>query len=72
MREVSMVKSATLLAALGVAGAITLWSQMAAVNGTAGAATISPRELHALAHLEGLPLEHFEDYSLVFSTVAKK
>jgi uncharacterized membrane protein YgdD (TMEM256/DUF423 family) len=70
--EVIMLKTTALVVALGAAGAIALSLQMAAVKNSASEPTISPQEVHALAHLEGLPVQHFEDQSLIFPTLAKK
>jgi hypothetical protein len=61
-----MMKIAMLVAALGVAGAIVLWSKSPAVHVSPSAQSISIQELHALAHLEGLPIQHFEDQTFVF------
>ncbi len=67
-----MAKIAVGAVALGVAGAIMLWSKSPAVDGSSSVEMISPQELHALAHIEGLPIQHFEDSSLIFPALAKK
>jgi len=67
-----MLKITLLAVTLGIAGAIALSSQIPAVKETARAPTISPQEIHALAHLHGLPIQHFEDHSLIYPTLAKK
>ena len=58
------------------AGAIAIWLSSGGNSATEtgirsvsppSAATISIWEMHNLAHLENLPVQHFEDQSLVFS-----
>jgi hypothetical protein len=61
-----MMKIAMFLVALGVAGVIVLWSMSPTVHVSPSAQRISIQELHALAHLEGLPVQHFEDHTFVF------
>jgi len=62
-----MMKIAMLVVALGIAGVIVLWSKSPAVHVLSPSAqSISIQELHALAHLEGLPIQHFEDQTFVF------
>jgi hypothetical protein len=61
-----------ILVAVAIAGAIGLWSQMPTVPEIGRASTVSAQELHALAHVEGLPVADFEDYSLIYPAVAEK
>jgi hypothetical protein len=61
-----MMKIAMFVGALGIAGVIVLWSKSPAVQVSPSAQSISIQELHALAHLEGLPVQHFEDQSFVY------
>jgi hypothetical protein len=67
-----MVKVVTIVVALGLTVAIGLWSKSSAVNGSPTVQTISIQELHALAHLEGLPIQHFEDKSVIYPALAEK
>ena len=65
-----MLKISMLLVALGIAGGIVLWSRSPSVIGSPTATKMSIQEIHALAHQENLPVQEFEDQSLVYPTVA--
>jgi hypothetical protein len=65
-----MPKTVTLVAALAVVAAALLWAVSPTVTGTATAESVSVQELHALAHLDALPIQDFDDMSVVY-TVAK-
>jgi len=66
-----MAKLSTLVVALAALSAIVLWGKSPAANRSPNADRISPQELHALAHLEGLPL-HYEDQSLIYPARAEQ
>jgi hypothetical protein len=66
-----MMKIAMFFITLGVAGVIVLWWKSPAVQVSPRAQSISIQELHALAHLEGLPIQHFEDQTFVFVAEAQ-
>jgi hypothetical protein len=57
--------------ALGIVGALLGWSSSEAVIGSPPS-HISIQEMHALAHLEGLPVQHFEDAGVSYPVVAQK
>ena len=61
-----MTKTAMLVIVLGIAVGFVLWAFVPEIKGRS-TANISIQELHALAHQEGLPVQQFEDQSLVFS-----
>jgi hypothetical protein len=61
-----MTKTAMLVIVLGFAVGFVLWSFAPELKGRSTAPNISIQELHALAHQEGLPVQQFEDQSLVF------
>jgi hypothetical protein len=61
-----MMKIAMLVVALGIAGGIVLWSKSPTVPVSPSAQSISIQDLHALAHLESLPVQQFEDQTFVF------
>jgi hypothetical protein len=50
----AMMKTAMFVVAVGIAGAIVLWSMSPTVHVSPSAQSISIQELHALAHLEAL------------------
>jgi hypothetical protein len=55
------------------AAAIMLWSQSPSIARPVGPiGTMSLQELHTAAGVNKLPIEDFEDQSLVFSTVTKR
>jgi hypothetical protein len=73
-----MTKITTLVVALG-AGAIMLVSMLPTGSGspsatpmTLNATPMTLQELHALAHLEGLAVQDYQDESLVYPTLAKE
>jgi hypothetical protein len=61
-----MAKLSTLVVALAAVSAIMLWSKSPAGNRSPNAVRISPQELHALAYLDGLPIQDDEDQSLIY------
>jgi hypothetical protein len=62
-----MSKTAMLVIALGIAVGFVLWSFAPEIKGQSTARNMSIQELHALTHQEGLPVQQFEDQSLIFS-----
>jgi hypothetical protein len=66
-----MTKITTLVVALGV-GSIVVMSMLPSGNGSPNATPMTLQELHALAHLEGLAVQGYEDESLVYPTLAKQ
>jgi hypothetical protein len=66
-----MPKIIALVVALGFVVGAALWAMSPTVKGTATAQSISIHELHAVAHLEALPIQEFDDMSVIY-TVAKK
>ena len=56
-----------ILVGIGIAVAFVMWWKAPDRKGRVTAQKISIQELHALAHQEGLPIQHFEDESLVFT-----
>ena len=57
-----------LVIALGTAAAgFVMWWKAPELKGRPTAQRISIQELHSLAHQEGLPVQQFEDESLVFT-----
>jgi hypothetical protein len=63
-----MSKIAMLVIALGIAATgFVMWWNAPELKGRPTAQGISIQELHALAHQEGLPVQQFEDESLVFT-----
>jgi uncharacterized membrane protein YgdD (TMEM256/DUF423 family) len=66
-----MTKLTTLVVALGAA-AIMLVSMLPSGSGSPNATPITMQELHALAHLEGLAIQDYQDESLVYPTLAKE
>jgi len=69
-----MSKIVTLVILIGFAVAFVMWWTAPDLKGRPTAQEISIQELHALAHQEGLPIQQFEDESVVFAAqdVAKK
>jgi hypothetical protein len=61
-----MAQLSTLVVALAAVSAIMLWLNSPVANRSPNAERISPQELHALAHLEGLPIQDYEDQSLIY------
>jgi len=63
-----MSKTAILIVALGIAvAAFAMGWNAPELKGRPTAQGISIQELHSLAHQEGLPVQQFEDESLVFT-----
>jgi hypothetical protein len=62
-----MTKTAMLVIVSGIAVGFVLWAFAPEIKGQSTAPNISIQELHALAHQKGLPVQQFEDQSLVFS-----
>jgi hypothetical protein len=60
------------VASLGIAAALLGWSRPPAGRGLATSQMMSIQEMHALAHLEGLPVQHFEETSVSYPVVAQK
>lgn len=59
--------------ALLAAATSMLWSHSPSINRPVGPAGMpSLQELHAAAGVDKLPIEEFEDQSLVYSTVTKR
>ena len=57
-------------AAIVVAG--SMWARgNGQPSGSARAQAISIQELHALVHLDALPIQHFGDQSLVYPALAR-
>jgi hypothetical protein len=67
-----MAKLSTLIVALAAVSALMLWSNSPSDNSSPNANRISPQELHALAHLEGLSIQDHEDQSLIYPTRAEQ
>jgi hypothetical protein len=67
-----MAKLFTLVVALAAVSAVMLWSNSPAGNRSPDADRISPQELHALAHLEGLPIQDYEDQSVIHPARAER
>jgi hypothetical protein len=65
-------KIALPLVALGIACCIVLWSKSPAINASPTAQTISIQEIHALVHHEDLPVQQFEDQSLIYPALAQQ
>jgi hypothetical protein len=61
-----MTKIAALVVGLGVLAAILLGPKSPAVNGSPSAQTISVLELHVATNQDGLPIQRFEDQSLIY------
>ena len=61
-----------LLVALGIVGDIVLWSKSPAVKGSPTVQTMSIQDIHALAHMENVPIQEFEDYSLIYPALAQR
>jgi hypothetical protein len=56
---------------LAIAGALLGWSRPPSGPGPV-ASQISIQELHALAHLEGLPVQQVEEAGISYPVVAQK
>jgi hypothetical protein len=67
-----MTKIAALVVGLGILAAIMLGLKSPAVNGSPSAQTISVLELHAAIKPDQLPIERFEDQSLIYPIDAQK
>jgi hypothetical protein len=67
-----MAKIVTLVVALAFAGGGVLWAISPTVERSATVQSISIQELHALAHLDALPIQHFEDMSITHSLAENK
>ena len=67
-----MAKLSTLVVALAAVISIMLWSNPPAGNRSPDVDRISPQELHALAHLEGLSIQNHEDQSLIYPARAEQ
>jgi hypothetical protein len=67
-----MAKLSTLVVALAAVSAIMLWSNSPAGNSSPNTDRISPQELHALGHLEGLPIQDHEDQGLIYPARAEQ
>jgi hypothetical protein len=74
---ITIRRRALIIAALGLALGFAIFSPThnnelttasMAVSATSAAPAISIWEMHGLAHLENLPVDHFEDHSLVFAS----
>jgi hypothetical protein len=55
-KTIDMFKTALLLVALGLVGAVAFGSRPPVVRGAPADQALSTQEMHALAHLEGLPI----------------
>ena len=63
-----MNKIAMLVTAVGIiAAGFVMWWKAPELRGRPTTQGISIQELHSLAHQEGLPVQQFEDESLVFT-----
>jgi hypothetical protein len=60
------------LVALGSACCIVLWSKSPAIDASSRAQRISIQEIHALVHPEDLPVQQFEDQSLIYPAPAQQ
>jgi hypothetical protein len=67
-----MTKIAALVVGLGVLAAILLGPKSPAVNGSPSAQTISVLELRVATNQDGLPIQRFEDQSLIYPIDAQK
>jgi len=67
-----MLKIGMLLAVLTIAAGAVLWMQSPAVNGSPTGQTISMQEAYVRAHLEGFPVQEFENQALIYPTVAQR
>ena len=67
-----MFKIAILLFGLAIVAAIVLWPKPPAVDEVTTTQGISFADMHARAHLESLPVQEFEDQSLVYPVVAQR
>jgi hypothetical protein len=65
-------KIALTLVALGIACSIVLWSKSPVINASPTAQTISIQEIHALVRHEDLPVQQFEDQSLIYPALAQQ
>jgi hypothetical protein len=63
-----VISSIAVIAVLAAATSV-LWSHSLSRNSTG---TISPHEMHAKIGADKLPVQQFEDRSVVFSTPAKE
>jgi hypothetical protein len=71
--EKSMVKIGVVaVVALGIVGVLLGWSGSLVGGEPATSQMISIQEIHALAHVKGLPVEHFEETSVSYPIVAQK
>jgi len=67
-----MAKIVTLVVALGFVTGTLLWAMSPTVRGTPTARSISIQELHAVAHLDGLPIQDFDDMSFIYTAANNK
>jgi len=65
-------KIALTLVALGIVSCIVLWSKSPAIDASSRAQRISIQEIHALVHPEDLPVQQFEDQSLIYPAPAQQ
>jgi hypothetical protein len=67
-----MTKIAALVVGSGALAVIMSGRKSPAVNGSPSAQTISVLELHATINPDRLPIQRFEDQSLIYPTGAQK
>jgi hypothetical protein len=67
-----MPKIIALVVALGFVIGALLWAMSPTVRGTPTAQSISIQELHAVAHLDALPIDDFDDMSVVYTAANNK
>jgi hypothetical protein len=60
------------LLALGIASCIVLVSKSPTIDASSRAQRISIQEIHALVHPEDLPVQQFEDQSLIYLAPAQQ
>jgi hypothetical protein len=67
-----MFKIAILLIGLAIVAGIVLWSKSPTVDAVTTTQGMSFAEMHARAHLESLPVQEFEDQSLIYPVLAQR
>jgi hypothetical protein len=68
----NLTKIAAIVVGLGVLAVIVSGPKSPAVNGSPSAQTISVLQLHATINPDGLPIQRFEDQSLIYPIDAQK
>jgi len=63
---------AKIVVVLAYAGASVVWGMLPSLKGTPNLQRMSIQELHALAHVDALPVQQFEHMSVIHTSAENK